>query len=174
MTQPSHVEILGAPEDRFDEILTPGALAFLTRLHEAFAGRRTELLTERDRRRAELAAGGTLDFLPETRAVREDRSWRVAGAGPGLHDRRVEITGPPERRMTVNALNSGAQVWLADFEDATAPTWHNLISGQLNLVDAIERRIDDTTPEGKRYYVGNDPATIVVRPAAGTWTSSTC
>ncbi|GAA2822360.1 malate synthase A [Kitasatospora sp. CM 4170] len=164
MTQPSHVEILGAPEDRFDEILTPGALAFLTRLHEAFAGRRTELLTERDRRRAELAAGGTLDFLPETRAVREDRSWRVAGAGPGLHDRRVEITGPPERRMTVNALNSGAQVWLADFEDATAPTWHNLISGQLNLVDAIERRIDDTTPEGKRYYVGNDPATIVVRP----------
>ncbi|MFG3224680.1 malate synthase A [Kitasatospora sp. NPDC048194] len=164
MSQPSRIEILGAPEDRFDEILTPEALAFLARLHDRFTGRRTELLAERDRRRAELAAGGTLDFLPETRAVREDPSWRVAGAGPGLHDRRVEITGPPERRMTVNALNSGAKVWLADFEDATSPTWHNLISGQLNLLDAIDRRIDDTAPDGRRYYVGDDPATIVVRP----------
>ncbi|MFJ6381347.1 malate synthase A [Kitasatospora sp. NPDC092039] len=164
MTQPSRIEILGAHEDRFDEILTPEALAFLARLHEAFAGRRTLLLAERDRHRAELAAGGVLDFLPETRAVREEPTWRVVGAGPGLHDRRVEITGPPERRMTVNALNSGAKVWLADFEDATAPTWHNLVVGQLNLLDAIERQIDDTTPEGKRYYVGNDPATIVVRP----------
>ncbi|MEU6233930.1 malate synthase A [Kitasatospora sp. NPDC047058] len=164
MTQPSRIEILGAHEDRFDEILTPEALAFLARLHDRFAGRRTELLAERDRRAATLADGGTLDFLPETRAVREDSSWRVAGAGPGLVDRRVEITGPPERRMTVNALNSGAKVWLADFEDATSPTWHNLVTGQLNLIDAVERQIDDTTPEGKRYYIGNDPATIVVRP----------
>ncbi|MEV7603054.1 malate synthase A [Kitasatospora sp. NPDC089797] len=164
MSQPHRVEVLGEPEDRFEEILTPEALAFLARLHDGFAARRTELLTERDRRRAELAAGGTLDFLAGTRAVREDADWRVAGAGPGLHDRRVEITGPPERRMAVNALNSGAKVWLADFEDATSPTWHNLIGGQLNLVDAIERRIDDTTPEGKRYRVGGTPATIVVRP----------
>ncbi|MFG2907440.1 malate synthase A [Kitasatospora sp. NPDC048286] len=164
MSQPSRIEILGAHEDRFDEILTPEALAFLTRLHDRFADRRTELLAERGRRASALAAGGTLDFLPETRTIREDPTWRVAGAGPGLHDRRVEITGPPERRMTVNALNSGAKVWLADFEDATAPTWRNLVTGQLNLVDAIERQIDDTTPEGKRYYIGNDPATIVVRP----------
>ncbi|MFB7620407.1 malate synthase A [Kitasatospora sp. NPDC056181] len=164
MSHPSRIEVLGEHEDRFDEILTPEALAFLTRLHDRFARRRTELLAERDRRRAELAAGAGLGFRPGTRAVREDLTWRVAGAGPGLVDRRVEITGPPERRMTVNALNSGARVWLADFEDATSPTWHNLVSGQLNLVDAIERRIDDTTPEGRRYRVGDTPATIVVRP----------
>ncbi|MEV6979436.1 malate synthase A [Kitasatospora sp. NPDC093806] len=164
MTLPSRIEVLGEPEDRFDEILTPEALDFVARLHLPFAARRAELLAERERRSAALAAGGTLDFRPETRAVREDRSWRVVGAGPGLHDRRVEITGPPERRMAVNALNSGAEVWLADFEDATAPTWHNLVSGQLNLLDAIEGRIDDTTPDGRRYRVGDSPATIVVRP----------
>ncbi|MFE2722520.1 malate synthase A [Kitasatospora sp. NPDC059327] len=164
MTTTGRITVLGAPEDRFDEILTPGALEFVARLDRAFAGRRAELFAERARRAAALAAGATPDFRPETRAVREDASWRVAGAGPGLHDRRVEITGPPERRMTVNALNSGARVWLADFEDATSPTWHNLVSGQLNLLDAIERRIDDTTPEGRRYRVGDAPATIVVRP----------
>ncbi|MGW6915832.1 malate synthase A [Kitasatospora sp. NPDC054939] len=160
----SRTEVLGPSEDRFEEILTPEALAFLARLHNRFAGRRADLLAERERRAADLAAGGTLDFLPETRAVREDRSWRVAGAGPGLHDRRVEITGPPERRMAVHALNSGAEVWLADFEDATAPTWHNLVNGQLNLLDAVERRIDDPTPDGRRLRVGDTPATIVVRP----------
>ncbi|MFE6504896.1 malate synthase A [Kitasatospora sp. NPDC057738] len=164
MNQPSRTEVLGGSEERFDEILTPDALSFLARLHDEFTARRAELLAERGRRAAALAAGGTLDFLPETRAVREDTTWRVVGAGPGLADRRVEITGPPERRMAVNALNSGAKVWLADFEDATSPTWHNLIGGQLNLVDAIERRIDDTTPEGKRYRVRRSPATIVVRP----------
>ncbi|MFD4531639.1 malate synthase A [Kitasatospora sp. NPDC058397] len=164
MSQPSRIDVLGEHEDRFDEILTPDALDFLARLHGAFACRRAELLAERRRRATALAAGGTLDFLPETRAVREDTTWRVAGAGPGLADRRVEITGPPERRMAVNALNSGAKVWLADFEDATSPTWHNLLTGQLNLLDAIERRIDDTTPEGKRYRIGDTPATIVVRP----------
>ncbi|MQS11065.1 malate synthase A [Streptomyces kaniharaensis] len=164
MSLPSRTEVLGEHEDRFEEILTPDALRFLARLHEAFADRRAGLLAARVRRTAALTAGGTLDFLPETRAVRDDLSWRVAGAGPGLADRRVEITGPPERRMTVNALNSGAKAWLADFEDATAPTWHNLVSGQLNLLDAIERRIDDTTPDGKRYRIGDRPATIVVRP----------
>ncbi|MEV6207850.1 malate synthase A [Kitasatospora sp. NPDC051914] len=160
----SRIEVLGGHEDRFEEILTPDALGFLARLHGAFADRRTALLAERARRAADLADGGTLDFRPETRAVREDPDWRVAGAGPGLYDRRVEITGPPERRMTVNALNSGAGVWLADFEDATAPTWHNIVSGQLNLLDAIERRIDDTTTEGRWYRIGDDPATVVVRP----------
>ncbi|MFD0260606.1 malate synthase A [Kitasatospora indigofera] len=164
MTLTSRTEILGEPEERFEEILTAEALRFVADLHDAFAGRRAELLTERGRRAAVLARTGTLGFLPETRAVREDRTWRVAGAGPGLADRRVEITGPLERRMAVNALNSGARVWLADLEDATAPTWHNLISGQLNLLDAIGRRIDDTTPDGKRYRIGDSPATVVVRP----------
>ncbi|MFJ1705585.1 malate synthase A [Kitasatospora sp. NPDC088346] len=164
MTLTSRIEILGEPEERFDEILTPEALHFVAALHDAFADRRTELLAERRRRAAVLAATGTLDFLPETRAVREDPTWRVAPIAPGLADRRVEITGPPERRMTVNALNSGAEVWLADFEDATAPTWHNLVSGQLNLLDAVQRRIDDTTADGRRYRIGDSPATIVVRP----------
>ncbi|MFB7664887.1 malate synthase A [Kitasatospora sp. NPDC056138] len=164
MTLTSRIEIVGEREERFEEILTPEALEFLARLDGAFAGRRTELLAERRRRAALLAAGGTLDFLPHTRAVREDPTWRVAPAAPGLADRRVEITGPPERRMTVNALNSGARVWLADFEDATSPTWHNIVSGQLNLLDAVERRIDDTTQDGRRYRIGEHPATIVVRP----------
>jgi len=158
------IEILGAQEPRFEEILTPEALAFLGRLHSEFAPARKRLLAERERRTELLAAGVPLDFPAETRGVREDASWRVAPTAPGLADRRVEITGPPERRMTVNALNSGAKVWLADFEDATSPTWHNLISGQLNLLDAIGRRIDETTADGRRYRVGEDPATIVVRP----------
>ena len=160
----STIEILGPMEPRFEEILTDEALAFLARLHTAFAPHRKSLLAERVRRAELLAAGFHLDFPPQTRHIREDPSWRVAPPAPGLVDRRVEITGPPERRMTVNALNSGAKVWLADFEDATAPTWHNLISGQLNLLDAIERRIDETTPDGRRYRIGWDPATIVVRP----------
>jgi malate synthase len=158
------IEILGAPEPRFAEILTPEALAFLARLHTEFAPRRAQLLAERVRRGELLAAGVPLDFPAQTKAVREDKTWRVAPPAPGLVDRRVEITGPPERRMTVNALNSGAKVWLADFEDASSPTWHNLISGQLNLLDAIERKIDETTADGRRYRVGWDPATIVVRP----------
>jgi malate synthase len=160
------LQVLGAPGDRFDEILTPAALEFLARLDAAFAGRRTELLAERRHRSEMMAVGGALDFVPATATVRANPSWRVAPAAPGLEDRRVEITGPPDRRMTVNALNSGAQVWMADFEDATSPTWHNVISGQLNLLDAIERRIDFTSAEGKEYRLGEAGrlATIVVRP----------
>ena len=163
-TQCTNIEILGEIEPRFEEILTPDALAFLARLHAEFAARRSALLAERVRRAELLAAGIELGFPAQTRRIREDETWRVAPPAPGLVDRRVEITGPPERRMTVNALNSGAKVWLADFEDATAPTWHNLVAGQLNLLDAIERRIDETTADGRRYRVGWDPATIVVRP----------
>ena len=163
-TSTSTIEILGAREPRFEEILSPEALAFVARLHTRFAPAREQLLAERARRAKLPAAGLSLDFPPETRPIREDAGWRVAPTAPGLADRRVEITGPPERRMTVNALNSGAKVWLADFEDALAPTWHNLISGQLNLLDAIERRIDETTADGRRYRVGENPATIVVRP----------
>ncbi|MCF3106125.1 malate synthase A [Streptomyces roseoverticillatus] len=158
------VEVLGTPGDRHDEILTPEALDFLGHLDAAFAGRRTELLRERRRRALLLASGAALDFPLITSAVRTDRVWRVAPPAPGLTDRRVEITGPPERRMTVNALNSGAQVWMADFEDATSPTWDNIIGGQLNLLDAVERRLDFTTPGGKRYRLGERLATVMVRP----------
>ncbi|WP_405486411.1 malate synthase A [Streptomyces sp. NBC_00096] len=160
----SSVRVIGAPAERHEEILTPEALEFIGRLDAAFADRRLELLKERRRRSAHLISGSPLDFPRATAAVRADPGWRVAPPAPGLTDRRVEITGPPERRMTVNALNSGARVWMADFEDATAPTWNNVIGGQLNLLDAIGRRIDFTTPEGKEYRLGADLATIMVRP----------
>ncbi|MEU9252008.1 malate synthase A [Streptomyces sp. NPDC048270] len=158
------VHVLGAPGHRFDEILTPAALDFVGALHTAFAGRRPEVLAERRRRTDRLVSGDPLDFSRATTAVREDPDWRVAPPAPGLLDRRVEITGPPDRRTTVRALNSGARVWMADFADATSPTWENVIGGQLNLLDAIERRIDFTTPDGKEYRLGDRPATIMVRP----------
>ncbi|MER7764322.1 malate synthase A [Streptomyces sp. NPDC097619] len=158
------VRVLAAPGHRHEEILTPAALDFLGALARAFAPRRADLLKERLRRRERLVSGSPLDFPLTGAAIRTDPTWRVAPPAPGLTDRRVEITGPPDRRMTVNALNSGARVWMADFEDATAPTWENVIGGQLNLLDAIERRIDFTTPEGKEYRLGADLATLVVRP----------
>ncbi|MFG2519887.1 malate synthase A [Streptomyces sp. NPDC048527] len=160
------VDVLAAPGERHDEILTPAALAFIGTLTEAFLQRRQDLLKERRRRTMRLAEGSPLDFPMVTRRIRDDPDWRVAPPGPGLTDRRVEITGPPERRTAVNALNSGARVWLADFEDAIAPTWDNVINGQLNLLDAIERRIDFTTTEGNEYRLATDRplATIVVRP----------
>ncbi|MGW7042474.1 malate synthase A [Streptomyces avermitilis] len=158
------VRVLAAPGDRHDEILTPAALDFVGRLVAAFGERRPELLKERKRQAIRLAAGSTLDFPLATAGVRADASWRVAAPAPGLTDRRVEITGPPDRRTAVNALNSNARVWMADFEDATSPTWDNIIGGQLTLLDAIERRIDFTTPEGKEYRLGDRLATIMVRP----------
>ncbi|MGW1377474.1 malate synthase A [Streptomyces sp. NPDC002446] len=152
--------------ERDQEILTPEALDFVGRLVTAFADRRLELLTERRRQVARLTSGSPLDFAIATAGIRADASWRVAPPAPGLTDRRVEITGPPERRMTVNALNSGAQVWMADFEDATSPTWDNIVQGQRSLRDAVARRIDFTTPDGKEYRLGERHrlATIVVRP----------
>jgi malate synthase len=156
--------VAGPRLERFDEVLTRPAVDFLWHLHRAFAPRREEELARREATAARIAAGEPLGFDPETTAIRVDPRWRVAGGGPGLKDRRVEITGPPERKMTVNALNSGAKVWMADFEDATSPTWENAIGGQLNLVDAITGRLDFTTEAGRRYRVGEDPATIVVRP----------
>jgi malate synthase len=146
------------------EILTPPALAFLNQLHRRFAGRRADLLGARQRRRQQIAAGIDLDFLPETRHIREDDSWRVPPPAPGLDDRRVEITGPTDRKMTINALNSGAKVWLADFEDANTPHFANVIDGQANLYDAIRRQIDYTSPDGKRYELAAETATIVMRP----------
>jgi malate synthase len=158
------VEVAGPREDRYDEVLTERALRLLARLHRELDGRRRQLLAAREERYAELAAGGTLGFLPETKDIREDPAWRVAEPAPGLVDRRVEITGPTDRKMTINALNSGAKVWLADFEDANTPHWDNVVSGHLNLGDALARRIDFTSPDGKEYRLGDELATIVVRP----------
>ncbi|MEV6314404.1 malate synthase A [Streptomyces sp. NPDC051776] len=155
----------GRAPARQGEVLTDEALAFLAALHERFTPRRDELLARRAERRAEIARTGTLDFLPETAHIRE-ADWQVAPAPAALDDRRVEITGPTDRKMTINALNSGAKVWLADFEDASAPTWENVIGGQLNLTDAYERRIDFTSPEGKSYALkpAEELATVVMRP----------
>jgi malate synthase len=161
---PDGVEIIGPMHERYDEVLTPEALTLLAALHRSFETRRRDLLEARQARSADLSAGGTLDFLTETKDVREDETWRVADPAPGLEDRRVEITGPTDRKMTINALNSGAKVWLADHEDANTPLWENMVGGQLNLRDAIERTIDFTSPEGKTYALNDEVATIVVRP----------
>ena len=160
----TRMDITGPLDNRFDEILTPEALHFLARLHDQFAGRRHERLAARMHSRRAIDNGRDLRFLPETAAIRADATWRVAGAGPGLEDRRVEITGPTDRKMTINALNSGANVWLADQEDATSPTWANVIGGQLSLFDAIRGQIDYTTEDGRTYSVGAATPTIVMRP----------
>ncbi len=166
MNENQGVQITGPAGDRYDEILTTGALALIATLQRELGQRRTELLAARARRQQELTDGGTLDFLAQTSKVRQDQSWRVAPPAPGLVDRRVEITGPTDRKMTINALNSGARVWLADFEDANTPLWDNMVTGQLNLKDALDRKIDYTSDEGKSYQLRPDDelATIVVRP----------
>ena len=148
-----------------ERVLTDDALAFLLQLHDAFECTRQQLLQDRRKRRAAFADGETPGFLESTRRIREDSSWRVAPPAPGLEDRRVEITGPIERKMTINALNSGAKVWLADCEDASSPLWRNVIASQVNLQDAIRERIEFTSPQGKEYRVTADETpTIVVRP----------
>jgi malate synthase len=159
------IQVLGGAVERSAEILTPEALEFLAGLHERFAGRRDELLAARAGRREEASRTGRLDFLPETREVRES-DWRVAEAPPDLRDRRVEITGPTERKMAINALNSGARIWLADLEDANTPHWENVVGGQVNLVDAVRGSIAFTSPEGKEYALKEDVrhAVIVMRP----------
>lgn len=165
---PSPLAIVDAePLPRQEEVLTDAALAFVAELHRRFTPRRDELLARRAERRAEIARTSTLDFLPETAAIRADDSWKVGPCPPALEDRRVEITGPTDRKMTINALNSGARVWLADFEDASAPTWENVVLGQLNLIDAYTRNIDFTDPgSGKSYALrpNDELATVVMRP----------
>jgi malate synthase len=159
------VEIRGAGPavERSDEILSPDALAFVADLARTFEPTRRELLAARATRQAELSAGAELGFLPETKGVR-DGSWSVAAAPKDLEIRKVEITGPTDRKMVINALNCGASVYMADFEDANTPTWENMVSGQVNLVDAVRRRIDFTSPEGKRYALNDTLATLLVRP----------
>ncbi|TFD29678.1 malate synthase A [Cryobacterium cryoconiti] len=163
-----HLEITGDLGPRYEEILTPEALVFLAELHDRFAGTRQDLLATRLRKRVDAANGRDPGFLTETAHIRRDLTWSVAGAGPGLVDRRVEITGPTDRKMAINALNSGAKVWLADQEDATSPTWANVIEGQLTLFDQVRGQLSFTSPEGKEYAVTGDATgatpTIVMRP----------
>jgi malate synthase len=157
------VEVRGPRHERFDEVLTPGALALVARLHYELDSTRRAMLERRQERQVELDAGGTLDFLSATREVRE-REWTIGTVPADLRDRRVEITGPTERKMMINALNSGARAFMADFEDANSPTWANMIAGQLNLAAAIRGTIAHTAPDGREYRLEPDPAELIVRP----------
>src|SRR5690606_11509093 len=141
--------VKGAMKPGYERVLTPGAMAFVATLERKYGERRRELLAARAERQKRFDAGERPDFLPETRAVREDDSWRVAPAPADLQDRRVEITGPTDRRMVINALNSGARVFMADFEDANTPTWENMVDGQVNLKDAIRREIRFEREDGR-------------------------
>ena len=157
------VEIRAGAVEGDDRVLTDEALAFVAELHRAFDERRRGLLRDRRRRQAELLAGELPDFLPETRAVRASE-WTVAPTPPEIADRRVEITGPTDRKMVINALNSGARVFMADFEDANSPTWDNMVTGQVNLSDAVEGTISIDAPDGRRYRLNERTAILFVRP----------
>jgi malate synthase len=157
------VEIRAPVEGRPAQILTPEATAFVAGLDREFDPRRRELLELRAERQSRIDAGETLDFLSETREIR-DGDWRVASIPADLRNRRVEITGPTDRKMVINALNSGASCFMADFEDANSPAWRNLLEGQVNLIDAIERTIEFTGPDGREYSLNDEVATLFVRP----------
>src|SRR5688572_717510 len=157
------VEIRGERRPEWDVVLTPEALQFVASLHREFNARREELLARRERVKRDLDSGTLPDFLRETRKIRE-AEWTVAPIPRDLLDRRVEITGPVDRKMIINALNSGANVFMADFEDANSPTWANNIDGQLNLRDAVRRTIEFSAPGGKQYQLNEKTATLLVRP----------
>jgi malate synthase len=160
---PAGVQATAPVRGRAAEVLDQRALELAARLHVAWDGRRRELLAARAERDARLAAGGALDFLPETRDVREG-DWTVAPAPDDLRDRRVEITGPVDRKMVINALNSGARAFMADLEDALSPTWDNVVRGQANLIDAVRGQIEHTDEAGRTYRLGEETATLLVRP----------
>ncbi len=168
MTSPSiqtgAVSILGAMQPGYEEILTPQALEFLTELQRSFNSRRMTLMERRGVRQQAIDSGRMPDFLPETASIRKDNSWRAAPIPADLMDRRVEITGPVERKMVINALNSGANVFMADFEDSNSPTWDNNVSGQINMRDAVRGDIRFTSPEGKQYALNAKTAVLLVRP----------
>jgi malate synthase len=161
---PHGVTILGPRVQGSDEILQPDALEFLAHLHRSFQPVRAALLERRVDRQAEIDGGASLGLLPETAAIRLDPTWRVAEAPDDLLDRRVEITGPAEPKMIINALNSGARAFMADFEDSLSPTWANVVGGQLALRDAVRGTLTFDSPEGKSYRLGPTPATLLVRP----------
>lgn len=157
------LQISGDIQPEFEQILTPAALAFVQKLETAFGDRRRELLQKRMERQTEIDNGVFPNFLPETEGIRKTE-WKVALIPADLQDRRVEITGPVERKMIINALNSGANVFMADFEDSHAPTWEGTIQGQINLRDAIDGTITFTNPNGKFYQLNEQTATLMVRP----------
>lgn len=163
VTLPQGVEILAPLTPAFEEILTTEALAFVAKLHRQFEGRRRELLAARVVRQAELDNGKLPDFLAETAAIRAG-DWKIAPLPQDLLDRRVEITGPVERKMMINALNSGAKSFMADFEDSNCPSWENQISGQINVRDAYRKTISFASPEGKQYKLNDSIATLILRP----------
>lgn len=158
-----NVVIAGDIESGFTSIMSHEAIAFLVDLHRHFDATRRDLLSQRHTTQDEIDAGGSFSFLPETADIRSG-NWLVQPAPHDLADRRCEITGPTDRKMVVNALNSGARVFMTDFEDSNSPTWHNMVDGQLNLFDAIRRQVDFTNDAGKEYALTESPATLMVRP----------
>src|SRR5207248_1550710 len=163
MTVQNRLELCGAMDTGFERVLTPEALEFLAELEQRFGPRRRELLEARTQRRARLRTGEMLDFLPETRAIRGSE-WQVAPVPADMEQRWVEITGPTDRKMMINALNSAADGFMADFEDANAPTWRNMVTGHINLRDAIDGAIAYEGSDGRHYALGESPATLLVRP----------
>lgn len=159
-----NIEINGSLTNEYQEILSEEALTFLTKLHRKFNPQRLNLLKARIERQKALDRGELPYFLTETRAIKNDLAWRVAHTPKDLEKRWVEITGPTERKMLINALNSGADVFMADFEDANSPTWDNMVQGQINLRDAVRKTISFTNPEGKRYQLNNKHSVLFVRP----------
>src|SRR3989449_1931045 len=158
------LELIAPRVERSAEVLTPAALELVVTLHRKFNGRRLELLAARAQLQKQLDAGGLPEFLPETAATRASE-WRVAPAPADLLDRRVEITGPVDRKMIINALNAPVQAFMADFEDSSSPTWENMVSGQINLRDAVNRDIGYfDAASGKSYRLGERIATLLVRP----------
>ncbi|PWN97073.1 putative malate synthase, glyoxysomal [Tilletiopsis washingtonensis] len=166
MSQVEGVRITGRIEPEQQKILSPEACKFLALLHRSFDERRHKLLNNRVLRQTQFDAGALPNFLPETADIRADRTWRCAPPAPGLRDRRVEITGPVDRKMVINALNSGAYTFMADFEDATSPTWANMLDGQVNMNLAVTRQIDFKQSNGKEYKLAplGKTATLIVRP----------
>lgn len=162
-TQTRGIEVVGALKPQFDEILTPDALKFIEELERNFGERRIKLLQYRKKRQEELNKGKLPDFLPETKHIRNG-DWTIAPLPKDLQNRRVEITGPTDRKMVINALNSGAKLFMADFEDATSPTWENIVEGQINLRDAINRTIHFENPNGKKYVLNEETAVLIPRP----------
>lgn len=162
-TQTTGIEVVGALKAQYDEILTPEALNFIEELERKFGARRLELLQSRQKRQEEINNGKLPDFLPETKHIRNG-DWTIAPLPQDLQDRRVEITGPTERKMVINALNSGAKIFMADCEDATSPTWESIVEGQINLRDAVNRTISFENPNGKKYVLNEKSAVLLVRP----------
>jgi malate synthase len=161
-TQTTGIEVVGPVKAQYDEILTPEALDFIEVIERKFGARRVELLQQRTKRQDELNIGKLPDFLPETKHIRNG-DWTIATLPQDLLDRRVEITGPTDRKMVINALNSGAKLFMADFEDATSPTWDNIVEGQINLRDAVNRTISFENPNGKKYVLNEEAAVLMVR-----------